>query len=100
MAKKNTRFVSKCYHEGKHHCEHCGLEVWFSHEAKNDFLARIGVELGSPFSTRLVKCFKATCDHIVPKSRGGKNKFSNMQLLCALCNWDKGNKLESEIDKE
>lgn len=38
-----------------------------------------------------------THDHIVPKSRGGKNNLENTQTMCCYCNWDKGNKLESEL---
>ena len=35
-----------------------------------------------------------TQDHIIPKSRGGKNHLSNLQTMCATCNEIKGNKLE------
>lgn len=32
-----------------------------------------------------------TKDHIVPKSKGGKNHLSNYQPMCARCNATKGN---------
>ena len=34
-----------------------------------------------PYSGRI-----ATIDHVVPKSKGGKDKLSNMVLSCAVCN--------------
>jgi len=38
-----------------------------------------------------------TKDHIVPKSRGGKNILSNYQTMCAECNEAKGNNI---VDKD
>lgn len=32
-------------------------------------------------------------DHVVPKSKGGKTKFSNLQTLCHKCNREKGTKI-------
>ena len=35
-----------------------------------------------------------TKDHIIPKSKGGKNTIDNYQTMCCKCNFEKGNKLE------
>jgi len=37
-----------------------------------------------------------TSDHIVPKSRRGKDILENRQAMCAKCNTEKGNKLPEE----
>lgn len=35
-----------------------------------------------------------TIDHIVPLSKGGKNRESNMQTMCQSCNHEKGSRKE------
>ncbi len=39
---------------------------------------------------------KMTVDHIIPRSRGGKNSFDNTICCCLSCNSIKANKLPSE----
>jgi 5-methylcytosine-specific restriction endonuclease McrA len=36
-------------------------------------------------------------EHIVPKSRGGSNRVSNLTIACARCNQDKGTKTAAEF---
>lgn len=44
------------------------------------------------------KLIEMTCDHIIPKSRGGqKVNVNNMQPMCKTCNAKKGNMLPSEL---
>lgn len=43
-----------------------------------------------------VKCGskdKLHIDHIIPKSKGGKNSLDNIQILCQTCNLKKGNRV-------
>ena len=40
-----------------------------------------------------------TVDHIKPKSRGGTERFTNLQLLCGACNSMKGNGTQGELMK-
>jgi 5-methylcytosine-specific restriction endonuclease McrA len=38
-----------------------------------------------------------TVDHVVPRSRGGRNEWTNVVAACAKCNHRKGDRLLSEI---
>jgi len=40
--------------------------------------------------------YRATWDHIIPRSKGGIDDLSNLQLAHAYCNKRKGNSLNSE----
>jgi len=35
--------------------------------------------------------YPLTVDHILPKSKGGSDDLDNLQPMCCLCNWSKGN---------
>jgi len=37
-----------------------------------------------------------TKDHIIPKSKGGKTHSGNLQTMCTICNWEKGNRYKDE----
>ena len=41
-----------------------------------------------------------TRDHIIPKSRGGREHISNMQTMCVDCNRAKGNHMEGDEEPE
>jgi len=38
-----------------------------------------------------------TKDHILPRSKGGLDKLDNYQVMCEVCNREKGNKIEGVI---
>jgi 5-methylcytosine-specific restriction endonuclease McrA len=40
-----------------------------------------------------------TLDHIKPKSLGGSNAITNLRLMCAPCNRERGNDLEWKVSK-
>ena len=37
-----------------------------------------------------------TCDHVIPKSRGGVTEWTNIVTCCVYCNGKKGDKLPEE----
>lgn len=41
-----------------------------------------------------------TRDHIIPKSKGGKDIMENFQVMCTTCNRKKGNKMPKEAKDE
>ena len=69
-------------------CCRCGLKAqYFALERFNDqkyyHLNLYGLKDG--------KEILFTKDHIIPKSKGGKNKLENYQTMCSICNNKKGN---------
>ncbi len=49
-----------------------------------------GCRVGFPFRNM-------TVDHVIPRTRGGTNHFTNLQLLCAACNSMKGTRSQEEF---
>lgn len=42
----------------------------------------------------------ATIDHVIPRSRGGKNTWENVVLACGPCNYTKGDRLLADLGWE
>lgn len=53
-------------------CQRCGKDIRAAHE-------------------------KATKDHVVPLSRGGRDEWENVTCLCSACNGEKGDRLLAEL---
>ena len=41
---------------------------------------------------------ESTVDHVLPRSRGGRNTWSNLVLCCSACNTKKGDKTPAEAE--
>lgn len=48
------------------------------------------------YCNKSIKKLEATLDHVIPKSRGGGNSWTNLVISCYSCNNSKGNKTPSE----
>lgn len=73
-------------------CVACGkVGTHFTLDASND---------GNPnrrhFNLRADDGTLMTRDHIIPKSRGGREHISNMQTMCVDCNKAKGNRMDTD----
>ena len=55
-----------------------------------------GIRLGDFFQSRIVKKVDFTIDHIVPRSRGGSDVWTNTACACSRCNHRKGGRLPHE----
>lgn len=71
-------------------CSHCGIEGKFF--GKERHIDKSGFPLSNSFHLNLYAINEQgqeilmTKDHIVPKSKGGKDKLSNYQTMCEICN--------------
>lgn len=99
MTKKaRKKFREDEYKAGRRTCTYCEVECWFPQfETRAAFLDRYKIPKGIEGRKKLPQLFRATTDHRVPTSKGGRDVVKNYQLLCNLCNSLKGDKLEEEL---
>jgi 5-methylcytosine-specific restriction endonuclease McrA len=55
-----------------------------------------GVRPGDRRNGRILRCNDFTLDHVLPRSRGGRNTWTNTACACATCNGRKGNRTPHE----
>lgn len=55
-----------------------------------------GIQPGNILQGKVLSKSDMTVDHILPKSRGGKDTWSNTACACPRCNHKKGNRLPHE----
>lgn len=73
-------------------CVCCGIEGKFF--AKEKFVNAKSYHLNLYAIDENDKEILMTKDHILPKSKGGKDHISNYQTMCVRCNMTKGNNVE------
>lgn len=56
-----------------------------------------GVQLGDIQKGKVITKAELTIDHIVPKSKGGRDTWTNTACACASCNHKKGDHLHHEV---
>lgn len=56
-----------------------------------------GIKAGAILKDKVLAKGDFTVDHIVPKSRGGKDLWTNTACACPVCNHRKGDRLPNEI---
>ena len=92
---KSKRY--KCYARNGVRCVKCGIEgSYFAAERqKSQPTDKYHLNLyGKDKNDREVMM---TVDHIIPLSRDGEDKVSNLQPMCSPCNNMKGNRTEEEL---
>lgn len=55
-----------------------------------------GIQAGIPHHGRLLTKSEFTIDHLIPRSRGGGNSWSNTACACPVCNQRKGDRMPHE----
>ena len=70
-------------------CASCGIEGKFF--AKEKDRASYGYHFNL-YAVKYGEDVLMTKDHIIPKSKGGKNELSNYQTMCTYCNNEKADK--------
>lgn len=84
---------------GELNCPCCGRVMFFiKNEDWETYAARHEDMHNTPPSKwpENIRCALATADHLIPRSRGGKDSRSNLFVMCGACNHEKDDKTPSE----
>ncbi|MFA6990305.1 MAG: HNH endonuclease, partial [Candidatus Gastranaerophilaceae bacterium] len=78
-------------------CKECGLQAKFFAIEKGSKAENYHLNLYGTKKDGQEVLF--TKDHIIPKSKGGKNDISNYQTMCSICNLLKSDKYDAELQE-
>lgn len=94
--KANSQRYQTFFHKGIT-CVNCGIKGQFfaKEKAENDGSYHLNLYAVNSEGEEVLM----TKDHILPKSKGGKNTLENYQCMCTICNEQKGNQLENKEEK-
>lgn len=88
----------KTFFTSGYKCVHCGIEgKYFAlerHENNKKYhlnLYGLDAEGNEVLMTK---------DHIIPHAKGGSDDYTNMQTMCAICNFKKGTMSDEQFKKE
>lgn len=95
---KSKRYA--CYARNGVTCVRCGIVGAFFAIEKHNGQETEKFHLNLYGLTNSNKEVLMTVDHVIPRSRGGEDKVSNLQPMCTFCNCLKGNRLEGETNVE
>lgn len=89
----------RCFKVSGTSCRKCGIEgKFFAKEAVLPVGAKADENTKWHFNLYALALdgqeILMTCDHIIPKSRGGTSHIENLQTYCIICNSAKGNSIE------
>ena len=93
---KSKRY--RCYHRKGVKCVKCGIEANYFAVERQVTQPTDKYHLNLYHLREDGKEVMMTVDHIIPKSRGGPDKVSNLQPMCSTCNGEKGNRTEEELE--
>lgn len=68
-------------------CRYCNVDLYNAYAFWKRFC------VFRKFGYKVSSHFRPTVDHVFPKSKGGKNKMSNLVTCCYFCNVKKGSNL-------